>query len=127
MGELRPVLCCLGLSVLGTMCHFLESQESKAFGTGLVKALEKQGICSHSQSDVVTCSHSQSGAALHSCYSALVTAPGWSAAGGGFFGSTVHVPELHMSVDQEYVGNDLGSISVPQAVSFGSPLPPSRE
>ena len=113
MGELRLVLCCLGQSVLGTMCHSLESQEPMGFGTGLVQALAKQVICSHSQSDVVTCSHSQSGAALHCCCSVLVTAPGWSEAGSGFCGSTVHLHELHMSVNQEYVSNDLGSISVP--------------
>ena len=46
------------------------------FGTGLVQALE---ICFHSQFEVVTCFHSQSGAALHCGYLVLVMVPGWSA------------------------------------------------
>ena len=58
---------------------------------------------------------------------ALVRAPGWSAAGGGFCGSTVHLPKLHMSIGQEDVSSNLSSISVPQVASFGLPLPPSRE
>ena len=97
------------------------------FGTGLVQALAQQVICFHSQSDVVTCFRSQSGVALHCCYLALVMAPGWSAAVGGFCGSAVHLPELHMSVGQEDVSSDLSSISAPQVVSFGLPHPPSGE
>ena len=103
--------------MLETLCHSLQSQEQVRFGTGLVQALVKQMICFHSRSS----------AALHCCNSALVMTPGWSAAGGGFCGSTVHLPELHMNVGQEDVNSDLSSISVPQVVSFGSPLPPSRE
>ncbi|RMX59122.1 hypothetical protein pdam_00009814 [Pocillopora damicornis] len=79
------------------------------------------------KSDLVICFHSQSGAALHCCHMALVRAPGWSAAGGGFCGSTVHLPKLHMSIGQEDVSSNLSSISVPQVASFGLPLPPSRE
>ena len=73
------------------------------FGTDLAQALVKQMICFDSQSDVVTCFRSQSGAVLHCCDLALVMALGWSAAGGGFCGSTVHPPQLHMSVGQEDV------------------------
>ena len=99
------------------MCHSLQSQEQVGFGTGLVQALARQVICFHSRS----------GAALHCCKSALVMTPGWSAAGGGFCGSPFHLPQLHMNVGQEDVSTDLSSISVPQVVSFGSPLPCSRE
>ena len=88
--------------MLETMCHSLQYQEQVGFGTGLVQALAKQVICFHSRSGA-----------------ALVMTPGWSAAGGGFCGSTVHLPQL--------ASTDLSSISVPQVVSFGSPLPPSRE
>lgn len=73
------------------------------FGTDLLQALAKQVICFHSQSVVVTCFRSQSGAVLHCCDLALVMAPGWSAAGGVFYGSTVHPRQLHMSVGQEDV------------------------
>ena len=98
------------------------------FGTGLVQVLAQQVICFHSQSDVVvTCFRSQSGAAHHCCYLALVMAPEWSAAGGGFCGNAVHLPELHMSVGQEDVSSDLSFISAPQVVSFGLPHPPSGE
>ena len=97
------------------------------FGTGLVQALAQQVICFHSQSEVVTYFRPQSGAALHCCYMALVMVPGWSAAGGGVCGNTVHLPELHMSIGQEDVSSDLSSISAPQVVSFGLLHPPSGE
>ena len=103
--------------MLETMCHSLQSQEQVGFGTCLVQALAKQVICFHSRS----------GAALHCCNLALVMTPGWRAAGGGFFGSTVHLRQLNMNVGQEDVSTDLSSISVPQVVSFGSSLPLSRE
>ena len=61
----------------------------------------------------VICFHSQSGAALHCCYLELVRASGWSTAGSGFCGSTVHLPELHMSVGQEDMSSNVRSISVP--------------
>ena len=109
------------------MCHSPESQEQVGLGTGLVQALAKQVICFHSQSDVVTCFRSQSDATLHCCYLALVRAPRCGTACGGFCGSAVHLPELHMSVGQEDVSSDLSSISVPQVVSVRSPLPSSRE
>ena len=96
--------------MLETMCHSLQSQEQVGFGTGLVQALAKQVICFHSRSGA-----------------ALVMTPGWSAAGGGLCGSTIHLPKFHMNVGQEDVSTDLSSISVPRVVSFGSPLPPSRE
>ena len=96
------------------MFHSLESQEPVGFGTGLVQALEKQVIYFHSRSDVVTCFHSQSGAAVHCCYLVLVTALGWSAASGGFCGSTVRLPELRMSVGQEDLSSDLSSKLFPR-------------
>ena len=70
--------------MLETMCHSLQSQEQVGFGTGLVQALGRQVICFHSRS----------GAALHCCNLALVMTPGWSAAGGGFCGSTVHLLQV---------------------------------
>jgi len=109
------------------MCHSSESQGERGFGTGLVQALAQQVICFHSQADVVTCFCSQSEAALHCCYLVLVMARGWSAAGGGFCGSAVHLPDLHMSVGQEEVSSNLSSISAPQVDSFGLPHPPSGE
>ena len=71
--------------------------------------------------------HPQAGAALHCCYLALMRASGWSTAGGGFCGSTDHLPELHMNVGHEDMSSNRSSISVPQVASFGLPLPPSRE
>ncbi|KAK2547793.1 Galactose-1-phosphate uridylyltransferase [Acropora cervicornis] len=50
---------------------------------------------------------------------------GWSAAGGGFCGRKVHLPELHMIVGQGDVSSDLSSIFAAQEVSFELLLPPS--
>lgn len=97
------------------------------FGTCLVQALEKQVICFHSQSGVVTYFCSQSIVAFHCCYLALVVAVGWRAAGSSFCGGAVHLPELYMSVSQEDVSSDLNFISAPQVVSFELPHPPSWE
>ena len=63
------------------------------FGTHLEQVLAKQLNSFHAQSDV----------ALHCCCLALVVAVGWSAAGGGFCGSTVHLPEVHMSVGDPFL------------------------
>jgi len=73
----------------------------------------------------VDCFHAQSDVALHYCCLALVVAVGWSAAGGGFCGRKVHLPELHMIVGQGDVSSDLSSIFAAQEVSFELLLPPS--
>lgn len=59
------------------------------------------------------CFHAQSDVALHYCCVALVVAVGWSAAGGGFCGRKVHLPELDMIVGQGDVSSDLSSIFCP--------------
>ena len=103
--------------MLGTMSHSPESQVPVGFGTDLEQFLAKQVICFHAQSYV----------ALHFCCLALVVVVGWSPAGGCFCGSTVHLPELHMSVSEGDVNSDLRSISAPQEVAIELLLPPSGE
>ena len=75
------------------------------FGNGLVffRTLTKP----------VNCFHSQPGAALYSCYLVLVMTPGWRAADGGFCGGAVHLPGLHVSLDQGGVCSDLTSAASP--------------
>lgn len=94
--------------MLETMSHSPESHVLVGFGTHLEQVLAKQLNSFHAQSDV----------ALHCCCLALVVAVGWSAAGGGFCGSAVHLPEVHMSVGEGDVISNLRSISVPQEVAF---------
>ena len=103
--------------MLGTMSHSPESHVLVGFGTDLEQVLAKQLNSFHAQSDV----------ALHCCCLALVVAVGWSAPGGGFCGSTVHLPEVHMSVGEGDVISDLRSISAPQELAFELLLPPSGE